>query len=164
MIVIQYIHYWASRYGNFGPARKSEHFECFYFFNKLKVRVVYKKDNMPYDTNTCMLCLILQRDVEEWGLHEEGTVSSSVLTWRCLPDHFAFLKCCYDNEMIMKNYSCLVWSCLLRFGMFFVRGWGVISSAEIFIIIIRDWSLALLILDTGCFRAQKKNVAIAMES
>lgn len=161
MIVIQYIHYWASRYGNFGPARKSEHFECFYFFNKLKVRVVYKKDNMPYVTNTCMLCLILQRDVEEWGLHEEGTVSSSVLTWRCLPDQFAFLKCCYDNEIIMKNYSCLVWSCLLRFGMFFVRGEGGGSF-------LRPKSslsyLALLILDTGCFRAQKKNVVIAMES
>lgn len=46
----------------------------------------------------------------------------------------------------------------------FRAGGGGISSAEIFIIIIRDWSLALLILDTGCFRAQKKNVAIAMES
>lgn len=48
--------------------------------------------------------------------------------------------------------------------VFRAGGGGVISSAEIFIIIIRDWSLALLILDTGCFRAQKKNVAIAMES
>lgn len=44
------------------------------------------------------------------------------------------------------------------------EGGGVISSAEIFIIIIRNWSLALLILYTGCFKARKENVAIAMVS
>lgn len=43
-------------------------------------------------------------------------------------------------------------------------GGDVISSVEIFIIIIRNWSLALLILYTGCFRARKENVAIAMVS